>query len=224
MQKWCRLVSVGVGFSIPPYINKNNNNGIEQNIIKEAFRSFGFDVVFRYYDMTTLREYFSHGVIDVALHMHNGHPIKGVAFSQPHIAYHNVVIGLKSANLNIHQISQLKSLKVMIFNNATDFLGSDFAEMAANNPNYQEKPRDSTRVFALQSGLVDAIVMDLNIYKYLINKGNRFVGAKEIEVFDILEKTHYRAGFHNKKLLRQFDIAIASLKSKERYNKLLNSE
>jgi polar amino acid transport system substrate-binding protein len=218
---YAKTISIGIGFSIPPYIIEKGDQGIELNIIKEAFAIIGHDVVFRYYDVETLREYFTHKVIDAAIHMHEDHPIKPGGFSQPHIAYNNVVIALKKSELSIKHISQLEKLKVMSFNSASDFLGSEFAEMAKNNPYYVEKKRDSTRVFALQHGLVDAIVMDINIYNHWIKKDKRFTRAQPVKVFDILDKTHYRVGFHDLTLLKKFDSAIESLKSTGRYNVLL---
>lgn len=161
-------VRVGIGFALPPYVIQENDVGMEVEIIREALGVSGHKATFVYLPNLRLPvAYDSHEVDCVVANVSYelGSESRRQTYpSKPTIAYQNFAITLEESQLEIKSIDDLRALKVLAFNNATKYLGKEFALMAESNPKYTELADQSLQVMMLTSGRVQAVVSDKRIF------------------------------------------------------------
>ncbi len=165
---FAREIRVGIGFALPPYVMRQEGRGLEVDIVREAFAKVGHTVKFLYLPNLRIPVEFAQGNVDcivanVAYDLEKDSGRKEY-HSQPTIAYQNFAITLEENALSIESIADLDGLKVLGFNNATKYLGPEFAVMALRNPDYSELADQSLQVGMLFSGRVQVVVSDKRVF------------------------------------------------------------
>lgn len=163
-----REVRVGIGFSLPPYVIRESDSGMEVDLIRESFALAGLDAKFVYLPNLRLPVAFANGEVDCVcanaaydLADDSGREVFG---SPVTIAYQNYAISLGKSHFTIESLDDLKDKRVLGFNNATKYLGPGFAAMAKANPRYTELADQALQVRMLYSGRVDVVVSDKRIF------------------------------------------------------------
>ncbi len=116
--------------------------------------------------------------------------------------------------------------RVIGFQNAHKYLGAEYAEMAAQNPKYKEKPEQSIQVFWLFTGRTDVVVADKKIFKYhrmlAANKG-QFSVTEPVTYHPIFSSSPIHGIFQNKEMRDEFNKGLAQLKKSGRYDEIINN-
>ncbi|MBL4940786.1 MAG: hypothetical protein JKY81_03895 [Colwellia sp.] len=123
------------------------------------------------------------------------------------------MVTLADSTLTIDELADLANLKVAAFQNATKFLGERYNTIFTNYTNYIELADQQSQIGLLFSGRVDAVVMEINIFKHLLankrrNSSSRKDYDKEFVIHFLFNSRAYKAGFKSKKLCEQFDQGI----------------
>jgi len=163
-----REVRVGIGFSLPPYVIRESDSGLEVDLIRESFALSGITVKFIYLPNLRLPVAFANGEVDCIcanaaydLAADSGREVYGSVIT---LAYQNYAISLEKSHLSIESMEDLKDKRVLGFNNATKYLGPEFAAAVADNPQYTELADQSLQVRMLYSGRVDVVISDKRIF------------------------------------------------------------
>lgn len=212
---------LGVGLALPPYIIQENDSGIEIDVIRASLPA-DKKIKLVYLPFARLKVSLSDGGADAVTPVNENADIKGAYYSGSHITYQNVVVSLKSRAIKIDSIANLSKLSIVAFQDATVYLSKDFAAMAKNNPHYHELADQKSQVKMLFAGRADAIVMDINIYKYFKNQIKDFDVNKEVSIAEIFQPTFYKVGFNSKETADAFNIGLAKLKSSGKYAAIIN--
>jgi polar amino acid transport system substrate-binding protein len=175
-----------------------------------------------YLPFARLKVSLSDGGADAVTPVNENAGIKGVYYSGSHITYQNIVVSLRSRALKITSIADLGKLRIIAFQDATVYLGNNFAAMAKNNPHYHELADQKSQVKMLFADRADAIVMDINIYKYFKNQIKDFDVSKEVSIAEIFTSTFYKVGFNSKETADAFNVGLAKLKSSGKYAAIVN--
>ena len=194
---------------------------METEIIRSSLPE-GTKIKLVYLPFARLKVSLSDGAADAITPVNDSAGIKGAFYSSSHITYQNVVVSLKSRSLKIGSIADLGKLRIIAFQDATVYLGKDFASMAKINPHYHELADQKNQVKMLFANRADAIVMDINIYKYFKNQIKDFDVSKEISIAEIFPSTFYKVGFNNKETADAFNIGLAKLKNSGKYAAIIN--
>ena len=165
-----KSVRVGIGFTIPPYVIRNIDGGLEVDLIRESFGAVGIHANFVYLPNLRLPVAFADGSVDCIasnveydLAKDSGRPVHD---SDATVVLRNYAISLEKNGLTITSIGDLADKSVLGFNNATKYLGWEFAEMAEGNRMYSELADQALQVRMLYSDRVDVVISDRRIFLF----------------------------------------------------------
>ncbi len=213
-------VTLVAGLSLPPYIIQDSNSGMEFEIIKEVLTGKRHTLVLKYVPFVRVAvDYKKH---DGAVTINESSGVVG-NYSDVVITYQNYAISLKEKNIQISGISDLSDKRIVAFQNATKYLGPDFKAAVSGNPKYSEQGKQILQVKMLYSGRVDAIVSDINIFKYYRKQVTDVDINAPITYHEIFPGTDYKVLFNDPSLRDSFNQGLADLKSSGRYEAIKNS-
>ena len=161
--------------------------------------------------------------VDCALTINEASGVTGVFYSQSHITYQNVVVALKAKGLKIARADDLKALRVVAFQEATNYLGNEFRAMAKANTNYSEVANQEAQVKMLYQDRADAIVMDVNIYKYFKQAIKDVKVDAEVTLYPIFPPTNYKVAFTSKEVCQKFNESLNKLKASGKYETIFKT-
>lgn len=215
-----REVTLVAGLSLPPYIIQESNSGMEYEIIKEVLANNGHTLVLKYVPFVRVAvDYKKH---DGAVTINESSGVTG-NYSDVVITYKNYAISLKKKNIQINKISDLSDKRIIAFQNATKYLGPDFKAAVSGNPGYKEQGKQILQVKMLYSGRSDAIVSDINIFKYYRKQVSDIDTSIPVSYHEIFSGTDYKVLFNDPALRDVFNKGLTDLKKSGRYEAITNS-
>lgn len=212
-----KTLTVLVGMDKPPYIQLQDGTGFELELLRLVVQHMGYEAVFLHVPNARIRYLLEQGHGDIATLQRAREPSMDLFYSMPYIRYQNAVISLRQSELTIQHSQDLVRLRVIAFQNASQVLGQDFAEMTEISRRYQETTNQKTQVDMLLADRVDAVVMDINIFHYFRRVAN---DNQPIQLHSLFPVSDYRAGFRERGLQRAFDKALAEVQQHDKYRQL----
>lgn len=229
----CRAetVVIGVGYSMPPYVIRETKSGLEVEVIREAFKAVGHVVEFSFLPNLRLPVALSEGLVD-AIAANVAYDVRSdasvVAFgSDVTLSYHNYAIALADRKVSIDRVDDLQTLRVMGFNNASKYLGPEFAEMAAANENYSELADQALQVRLLYSGRVDVVIADKRIFLYwrqYLEKSKQAASLgmeQPVVFFPVFPSAPRHLSFRDASLCGEFNAGLNAIRQNGVYAKLV---
>jgi len=223
-----QYIEMLAGLSKPPFVMAEEDKGMQIEIIEAAFAKSDQLVHFTYLQLSRHLDVFHSREFDGIITLAEAEKEWGIHLSQPYIVYQNVVVTLADSALEVNELSDLANLKVAAFQNATRFLGDKYNATFKNSVNYTELADQKSQIGLLFSGRVDALVMDVNIFKHLLaikrheNSNPEIYNKKFITSF-LFAPRAYTAGFKSKELCQQFDQGINAIMADGSYQKIIDS-
>lgn len=213
-------LTLAVGLTIPPYNIPETDSGIELDIVREALKGKGYSIKPKYVPFARRNLELSNREVDGVLTINIDSGIDAF-YSDEHLVCQNVVVSLKENDLAIDNIQDLVDKSVVAFQDATIYLGKDFADMAKANKKYKEIANQNLQINLLYGHRVETIVLDKNIFFYL-RKGNKRVDtAQPIIIHYIFRPTPFRVAFLYKKVRDDFNEGLRELRRTGRYNEIV---
>jgi polar amino acid transport system substrate-binding protein len=220
----CRLVPatatpgqtlrVAVGETKPPYVLAEEQRGIEVELLTAILKDAGYTAVLQYVPNRRARILLESGLIDAAISP------QGEFLSEPYIAYQNMAFTLCRSSIELHRVTDLAGRRVAAFHNARLFLGPEFAQMAAGNPDYREPPQASINRL-LYAGAVDIGVGDVNIVHSINGElGLGQAAAEALCAHPLFPPTLYRLAFRDRAVRDSFNAALKRALQRKLYESL----
>jgi polar amino acid transport system substrate-binding protein len=209
---------LGVGLALPPYFIKDENRGLELDIIKESLKVKGHTLKTVYVPFKRVPKMIEDKKVDCVGTVNESTGIKAF-FSNSHIFYHNKVITLKRNNISVKSLKDLEYGSIVAFQNATKYLGSNYASAVSKNPAYREKANQERQVTMLVNNRIDKVVSDVNIFNFYAKKQK--VDLSKIDYQDIFNKVHQKVAFIDKKIKDDFNYGLSVIKKNGTYDKIL---
>jgi polar amino acid transport system substrate-binding protein len=202
----------------PPYVFENDE-GIVVDIVREALKARGYSVVPVYVPIGRGFELFANKRVDGTAIIRENSGLKA-NYSDDFMQYHNRAFGLKSRQLKIRKLADLRDKSVVGFQNGYKYLGEDFGRVVANNPNYKEMANQETQTLMLLLGRIDVAVMDESIFRFyrekLIAEG-KAPSTAEYEIFPLFPPTPYKTAFIDAKVRDDFNRELSIMRRDGRY-------
>lgn len=221
-------VEMIAGLSKPPFIFSKYDKGMQIEIIEAAFAKSDKRVHFTYLPLSSHLDVFNGRNFDGIMTLSENEKQMGICLSKPYVIYQNVVITLADSASMIKDIDDLANLRVAAFQNAARFIGDDYRDAFKDSNSYEELADQKSQINLLFSGRVDALVIDINIFKHLLASKRSEVPASS--KFNEKFLTHflftprvYTAGFKSEKLCQQFDKGIQEIIIDGSYQKIIDS-
>jgi len=225
-----QLLEIGISMSIPPWVMKDTNSGIELDILYAALDSDAYIVKPNYLPFAMAFNLFDEGKLDGIINAKEGVTRTGY-FSEPVVEFQNVAVSLahKAYPANI-DVDFLGNKSVVAFQKASSLLGARFGRMAEQNPDYQEIAKQNLQINLLFIRNTDFVVMDKSIFGYYwfravneqTNPELRARYFKPVQFHYIFEPTHYPFVFKSEAVRDAFNQGLTRLKLTGQYGEILN--
>jgi len=226
-------ISVGVGFSIAPYALREQNAGLEVDLIRAAFRAAGVRARFVYLPNLRLPMALAEGDVD-CLATSKGYDMaerigRPVFYSAPTVTFRNHAVTLADRDLYIHSIVDLAGYLTLGFQDAASYLGPEFAAMTRGNDLYSELCDQSLQVRMLFSGRVDAVISEKRVFLYWRNRlrtspAGRAVDLDQAVAFHpIFPAQNRRVVFVGKSLRDLFDKGMAAIRKSGSFGRIVRA-
>jgi len=219
-----KTLRIAIGLSIPPYVIEHENRGIEYDILKEILESQGYEMEPVFVPLGRTLHLLKHGKVDGS--MSTG--LKGLpgCYTDPHITYWNFAISLKSEKLEINSVQDLRHKRVISFQNAKNYLGAEFHEMAKVNKRYTEIADQSIQSKLLFLRRVDVVVADRFIFEWYRKdpEVKKFVDTSQGVVHHrLFEPSSFSAVFKSDEVCLAFNKGLKQMKASGRYEEIIAS-
>lgn len=222
-------ISIGVGFSLPPYVIQDSSSGIEIDILKEAFAVTGHTVKIKYLPNVRTLSLFEEGKLDGAINVKKDSLLLGY-YSDDVITFQNIAISLEENNLSIEKIIDLKDSKfhVLAFQNASKFLGDEFAQVVTENKNYLEISDQSFHAIILLKKRVDVLISDKRVFLFHLRnalKSEKLLPEEQIrkvKIHTIFPPTIYSFVFKLEKIRDAFNAGLKVIRENGKYDLIMD--
>ncbi|MDD3311562.1 transporter substrate-binding domain-containing protein [Pseudodesulfovibrio sp.] len=217
-------VRIGIGFVLPPYVIRENNQGLEVEIIQQALAVSGRSPVFVYLPNLRLPMELSRGTLDAVaanlsydLGRETGLP---VFHSAETLAYHNYAITLAEKGLVVNRLGDLLGRRVLAFQNAHKYLGPEFRQVTAELACYRELADQSLHVGMLYADRADILISDKRIFYYWRKKLAESPQAKGLGLdrpltfHDVFPPSPRAVFFMNRELRDDFDRGLNEIRKR----------
>ncbi|QSX38970.1 transporter substrate-binding domain-containing protein [Shewanella sedimentimangrovi] len=218
-------LTIGVSFSIPPYVIQENNTGLELELLNMALADAGHRVNITYLPLARTFHELREGKLDGIINVHEG-MVDKVFYSDVAIVFQNCAISLAKNQLKIDSIRDLKDKRIVAFQRASVLLGPEFSQVVTANDEYSEVARQLLQVYMLMKDRVDAVVMDRHIFNYyrrqalLQNALNATELQQSLVYHEIFPPTEYRFAFQSERIRDDFNRGLKQLKADGRWQQL----
>lgn len=210
--------------TVPPYVMQDASgklSGMEYDIIAAALAVKKHTVKVEIFPLARVIESSKAGTIMAAAPLLPSHNT-GRFLSDVYLTYNNIALGMKSKNLKVEKISDLKGKAVVAFQRATVVLGTEFETAMAGNSRYQEEANQAVQIKMLFSDRVDFAIGEARILKYFIFDPATSVDSKlPVVEYKVFPPTDYRVAFLNQKHMSDFNEGLATIKANGTYDKIL---
>ncbi|WP_286232979.1 substrate-binding periplasmic protein [Thalassotalea sediminis] len=216
-------VTVVAGLVKPPFIIEENGAGLQLDLMRKGLNKQGLGVNF--YHAPNGRNITSYQRLnaDIILTVESDYQHPSLYLSKPYVSYQNVVISLAENDFVIESENDLTNKVVVAFQNAKKYLGKDYRKAIDYVIDYREIPEQSKQVEMLFLRRTELIVIDINIFKYIVKHAeNKVLFSKPYKVHKIFEPQHFPAAFKSKKMRDQFDQAISEMRENGEYQQIIN--
>jgi polar amino acid transport system substrate-binding protein len=223
-----KYIEMIAGLSKPPFVIANKDRGMQLEIMEAAFAKSNKFVHFTYLPLSRHLDVLHSHEFDGIITLSENEQEWGICLSNPYIVYQNVAVTLEKSVIEINEFDDLVNLKVAAFQNATRFLGEKYNSTFKNAANYIEIADQESQISLLFSGQVDALVMEISIFKHLLankrseNSTSKIYNEKFVTHF-LFSPQAYSAGFKNQQLCQQFDQGINAIMADGSYQQIIDS-
>lgn len=223
-----KVLSIGVSFSIPPWVIRDSDSGIELDILRAALPFDKYKIVPKYMSFGRVYQNFESKKLDGVINVKQG--VFDFGFlSDTVVSFQNYAISLQKKNFpeNI-PMSFLSDKRVVAFQEATTLLGREFRQAVAKNPNYSEVAKQNIQVNLLFVREVDFIVMDRSIFGYhwakaVMDQASLVDTFKQKVTFHpLFEKSDYPYIFSDEQVRDDFNRGLKRLKNNGEYEAIIN--
>lgn len=215
-----KTLLIGFGMDKPPYVLEKEDSGLEVEIFREAARAAGYEIKSFFGPMERLKSKIKNTELD-AISITNLNDKLPFYNSMPFITYHNYAIALKRKNLKIKTIADLKNYSITSFQRSRDLLGSEFAKMANENPQYREFADQKLRNIQLFKNRADVAIADKRIFEYFNTQLDSTIHHnQEVVMYDLFKANHYQAAFRSQAIMKKFNQGLLEIKKNGTYDKL----
>lgn len=214
-------IKVAAGLSVAPYIIRDNDSGIEMDIVRESLKLSGHEIgSIIYASNKRVENLISNGIVHMGLNIPPN--LKNVYYSDVIINFHNVAISLKKNNLEIKNINDLYGKRVLAFQNASKFFGEEYKKFTRTSKKYKETVNQVSQVEQLYKNRTDVIISDIYVFLYYSDLLKNFYdNTAKLVYSEILPSSPRFAAFTDKKLRDEFNLGLRKFKNSNAHKDLI---
>lgn len=209
------------GLVKPPFIVEQNGRGLQLDIIREALAFSNIDVDFIHMPLARHMNSYRQLMLDGIITLPQGNPSDDIHLSVPYIHYQNVAISITENDFDIEALADLKNKSISAFQNATEFLGETYKDIATNAPYYEEVADQKKQMRNLYELKVEVAIADINIFKFFIKEQTSGIYNRAVSIHKIFPERPYVIGFRSDEIRNKFDLGLFNLQQSGRYKAII---
>lgn len=221
-----KKITVAFGEVLAPWVLADTNRGIIIDLFDTAMSPLGYEVVPVYSPYARRSKVYQSGSIDVVSDMNlntvNQHELQGF-LSDVAYSYENFAFSLHKKQYQFKQLSDLEKQSLLSWQDAKIHLGTDYANMANNNPQYSETFDQSIQVKMLFLERYEVIQMDASIFEYYRNKiatEGKVDVSQKVDRFALFGPSPNGFMFKSEKMRDEFNQRLKQIKASGQYQKI----
>ena len=218
-----RDLEIGIGFSLSPYIFRNEDRGAEYELVEAVLADAGYRIRPRYVSMNRRIHEFVQRQVDGILTL----PISvddEACMTVPYIHYQNVAVTLERRDIVLKEVEDLLPYSVVAFQTAHKIISPDYSAMAARHKSYLAISTQKNQALMLFRGRVDIAVSDINILRWyareLAAEGKIDIRAP-VRIHPLFPPSAKRASFWRDEVCTAFDRSLRKLREKGEVSRIL---
>ena len=216
-------IKAAVPSSMPPYIIETTKSGIALDIISKIYRNNGYKIDFSFLPNHRVAKEFLDKKHALAFSIPYDSSNQKIFYSKAILSFKNVVVSLAVNNFQIASLSDLKNLSITAFQNATNFLGDKFKELAQENRYYKEITNQQQQLTLLLKGRTDVIIMEERIFLYHLKKLKSSNAVKQqFKIHAIFKPSKRYCAFHDIQQRDMFNRGLESIKKSADYQAIID--
>jgi len=216
-------VKVGMGNYEPYYIAKGKT-GIFTDVLEAVFRHMPDHQPVYLFGRPNKRLWrdFKNGKIDAVANVFDSAELEGCK-TDPVFRFRDIATTKTSRGLKIEKISDLAGLRVVAFQGAKKFMGTEFSTYTDFKV-YTEVANQEQQSAMLHGGRADVSIGDMFLFLQSLKKlKDRSVKAIDFKFHDIFPALITRMGFRDASMCPLFNKALAKIISSGDYERVYNS-
>ena len=212
---------VVVGLAKPPYVIQDTNSGFEIELVSAVLKRMNKSPNFVFVPFGRTVRMLHSDRVDSIMTVNTNLINDLSVLSDTYIVYQNVVVTRKSDNFQLKNLNELSNLSIAAFQNANKILGVDYGEQVKRSPSYVEIANQKNQTKLLFEKKVQALVMDINIFRALSPTVGGTSDFSDVDIHYIFPKSPYKMAFKNKENIPEFNHALSEFKSTDQYQQLI---
>ena len=220
---YAKEINIIAGLTKSPFIIKENESGLQIELIREILSRQNIDVKFTHTsllrNLTTYQSLNADGISILAPDF--SYP--NIYTSLPYISYQNVAVSLTESTLKINDISDLSGKSVVAFEKASKFLGDEYRRVVGYSLDYREVAGNAKQVEMLFMRESEVIVIDRYIFTDVIRFNKDPLFNKTFTIHPIFEPTPYVMGFRSKDIRDKFNLSLQAMQYQGEYQKIIDA-
>lgn len=216
-----RTLLIATSSSIPPYVITDQHRGIVVEILREVMQMSGHQIEFVYAPNRRVEHMIEERQVDGVYNLAQG-ALASVYYTDAIIDYHNVAITRQEFSGDITSLSDLTGLRVVVFQNAAKFLGTEFEQLMRSSQAFPEVSNQRSQVLMLFRGRADVIIMEQRIFEYFfrqLSSGGEIGGGYRIH--PLFEPAPRYAAFLDESLRNEFNVGLKKLRDSGRLQAII---
>ena len=199
-----------------PYAFINSDRGIEPEIIRAALPDH--ELLFSFMSYARAYREISNRRLDIVAPAAKTTKDK-LFYSDIHVYYHPIAFSLKSRQLVLTDIDQLRHYSIATFQGAAGYFGEAFRNATSQSPHYHELPNTPKLVNMLKMGRVDIVVFNFSIFThYWRSEG---YDSDSLAASQIFELSPAYTAFHDPALRDSFNNGLRRIINNGHYQQIL---
>lgn len=212
------LTPLRVAFSLdkPPYVIRDTESGLEVEILRRVFLDMGYEMTPIFQPPARSVRSLELGRVDAMATITN---MPKFHLSEPYITFKNFAWTLKDRKIDLKALNDLGRYRVMAFQNARYFFGSQYNKAVEKNSNYEEYADQKRQLKMLFADRVDVIICEertLQINKKDI-EGTSKKKLPELQKHALFGESRYSVAFRDVKLRDSFNESLEKLDSQKAF-------
>lgn len=225
LQALSDTLRVGFAAGKPPFVIKENNSGMEIDIVSRALALSGHSTAIKFVSKVELYLGFTKLNLDASASVReDAYPTK-LYYSKPYIAYQNVAISKRKHNFKIESFADLKGLRVGSWKLSRGEFDSHFKHIVDHlgSTQYAEYADQIEQNIAFWNDIIDVILVDRAIFSWNRKAlSARLDTSEKIAVHAIFpQTTTFKVSFKNKAYRDDFNSGLEQLHSSGEYQQII---
>lgn len=219
-----RELSLVFGVYRPPYVFGKSDTGLDIDMTQAILARKGYKVKILHAGNQQAMKELSERKVDGVIGL-SPKEDADTCYTVPFLFYDNVAISKNKNKVVIKKISDLKNYKFLSFQEATEYLGKDYAEMVHELKDDTDIGNQEIQNKMFWTDKVPVIVLDLNVFKYYRKDlAKNYRTEDEVVIHRIFPLTaNVRTGaFLDKKVCEDFNKGLQEIKANGDYQKILD--